>query len=117
MELMYGFEKGEDVNRKMSEYIDKLFSIALTMSIEERNNHCHILIENYFETVGYIPNSKHLSQLAAVIDLDCTVNPNKYKNKGDEFPVLTKKQMRRRKYREVEYIDEYKEKGTGNPRN
>lgn len=115
---MYSFNKGEDVNQKMNVYIDGLFSKVASMEVPERNVHSHELIESYFATMGEIPNPKHLNRLAAFIDLNFTADCTRTKSNNEEYPVLSKRQIRRRKRREIEYKDSYKEKGTGtDPRN
>lgn len=99
------FKKGEDVSQRMNGYIDGLFKIAIDMTVEERKDACHELIENYISIMGVVPSSKHLSRMAALLVIDQTVNEKKNKGHDNDYPVLTKRQLRRRRANEVAYIE------------
>lgn len=73
----------------------------LIPSIEERRDIINTLIDAYIDQTGNIPSGNQVQRLANWFIVEDLTDPHPDKVSKEEFPILTKRQLRARHLREI----------------
>lgn len=95
----FKFDLFGDYKKQFAEYVKELNNVALSLTLEERIARIEELTNAYVDTIGEKPEPEQLEKLGTLLLLEYYTSTKK--NKKDEAnPVLSTKQVLRRKLNE-----------------
>jgi hypothetical protein len=97
--IEFKFDLFGDYKKQFAAYVTELNDVALELALEERIARIDALTNAYVDAIGEKPEPEQLEKLGTLILLEYYTSTKKNK-KDEENPVLSTKQVLRRKLNE-----------------